>query len=147
MSMFGERDEQENFGTGSTSGGSAGNFNTILDKAASFEGKMNFEGDVIINGRFKGEIFSDGNLVVGEDGNIEGTIEIGSIEIQGEVHGNISAKEKIEINAPAVVRGDISAPSLIIKEGAVFEGNCSMGQNAARNVVDLNPQQADSSSS
>jgi cytoskeletal protein CcmA (bactofilin family) len=109
---------------------------TILDKDSSFEGKMTFEGAVLINGKFKGEIFSEGALIVGEGGYVEGQIEIGQIQIKGEVHGNIIAKQKIEINAPAVVQGDISAPSLVIKEGAVFEGNCSMGK--AGKVVDFN---------
>ncbi|MBX7147571.1 polymer-forming cytoskeletal protein [bacterium] len=110
---------------------------TILDKESAFEGKMTFEGCVVINGKFKGEIFSEGTLIIGEGGYVEGTIEIGRIQIQGEVRGNINAKDKIEINAPAVVQGDIAAPSLIIKEGALFEGNCSMGRNKGK-VVDLN---------
>ena|SRR3989338_4816851 len=112
--------------------------NTVLDKETTFEGKMTFEGCVIINGKFKGEIFSDGVLIIGEGGYVEGHVEIGSIRIQGHVRGNIVAKEKIEINAPAVVQGDITAPSLIIKEGAIFEGNCAMGKKA--DVVDLNRQ-------
>lgn len=110
---------------------------TILDKESTFEGKLTFQGCVIINGKFKGEIFSEGSLIIGEGGFVEGHIDIGSIQIQGEVRGNIVAKEKIEINAPAIVQGDIMAPSLIIKEGAVFEGNCSMGRNQKGNVVDL----------
>ncbi len=109
---------------------------TILDKESAFEGKMTFEGCVVINGKFKGEIFSEGTLIIGEGGFVEGLIEIGRIQIQGEVRGNINAKDKIEINAPAVVQGDISAPSLVIKEGALFEGNCSMGRDKNK-VVDF----------
>lgn len=129
--MFGDKAEAENLHD------FRGHVSTILDKECSFEGKMNFEGSVTINGRFKGEIFSDGQLIVGAGGVVEGQIEIGSILIEGEVRGNIKARNKIEINAPAVVQGDITAPSLIIKEGAVFDGNCSMGTNAKRNVVDF----------
>ncbi len=129
--MFGEKNEAVRLTDMSDE------ISTVLDKESSFEGKMTFEGTVLINGKFKGEIFSDGSLVIGEGGYVEGTIEIGRIQIQGEVKGNINAKEKIEINAPAVVKGDISAPSLVIKEGAVFEGNCSMGGKAKTNVVDI----------
>lgn len=132
--MFGDKNEATRF-TGSDI---PREITTILDKESAFEGKMTFEGTVLINGKFKGEIFSEGNLVIGEGGYVEGTIEIGNIQIQGEVRGNIIAKEKIEINAPAVVTGDIAAPSLVIKEGAIFEGNCSMGrQGHKQNVVDL----------
>lgn len=115
------------------------NVSTILDKESSFEGKMTFEGCVVINGKFKGEIFSDGSLIVGEGGYVEGKIDIGLIQIQGEMHGNIMAKQKIEIMAPAVVQGDICAPSLIIKEGAIFEGNCTMGRQEGK-VLDLPTQ-------
>ncbi len=132
--MFGDKNEAVRF-TGSDI---PSEISTVLDKESAFEGKMTFEGTVLINGKFKGEIFSEGNLVVGEGGYVEGTIEIGNIQIQGEVRGNIVAKERIEINAPAVVTGDIAAPSLIIKEGAVFEGNCSMGRrDHKQNVVDM----------
>lgn len=116
---------------------------TILDRDSSFEGKMTFEGCVVINGRFKGEVFSEGSLIIGQGGYVEGRVDIGSIQIQGEVRGNIVAKEKIEINSPAVVQGDIQAPSLIIKEGAVFEGNCSMGRRENQNVVDFAPRTAE----
>lgn len=104
---------------------------TILKEDTSFEGKLSFEGAVIINGKFTGEIFSSGDLIIGKTGNVEGKIGIGSVVIHGEVSGDISARQKIVINSPASVQGDIVAPSLIIEEGAVFEGNCSMGKTAA----------------
>lgn len=119
---------------------------TVLKEDASFEGKLMFEGNVLVDGKFKGEIFSSGDLTVGSSGVVEGEIEIGTINILGEVRGNIKASRKIVINAPAVVRGDIVAPSLIIEEGAVFEGSCSMGDVKDRsfkskmqkdNVLDL----------
>lgn len=134
--MFRDKDDMTSGNIHAVSGG-----DTIINEDASFEGKLIFEGNVIVNGKFRGEIVSNGTLTVGRTGCVEGNIEIGSIIILGEVRGNIAAKQKIEINAPSVVRGDISAPSLVIKEGAVFEGNCSMGANAnaARNdnVVDF----------
>lgn len=119
---------------------------TVLKEDASFEGKLMFEGTVCVDGKFKGEVFSSGDLAVGSTGIVEGQIEIGAINILGEVRGNIKASRKIVINAPAVVRGDIVAPSLIIEEGAVFEGSCSMGDVKDRtfkskiqkdNVLDL----------
>ena len=57
---------------------------TILDRDSSFEGKMTFEGCVVINGRFKGEIFSEGSLIIGEGGYVEGRVDIGAIQIQGD---------------------------------------------------------------
>lgn len=114
---------------------------TILREDASFEGKLVFEGNVLVNGKFGGEIISSGDLTVGNSGFVDGSVEIGSIYIYGEVRGNIKAKQKIVINAPAVVKGDIVAPSLVIEEGAHFEGNCAMG-NAVKSNTNASPSQA-----
>jgi cytoskeletal protein CcmA (bactofilin family) len=101
-------------------------FNAILDKGSEFEGKLTFEGTVRIDGKFKGEIFSEANLVVGESGKVEADISVGSVVISGEVIGNIKAKNKVEIHSPGVVRGNINTPALVIEEGVVFEGSCAM---------------------
>lgn len=114
---------------------------TIIREDASFEGKMVFDGNVMVNGKFKGEIISTGELTVGKGGLVEGILQIGTINIYGEVRGNIKAKQKIVINAPATVKGDIEAPSLVIQEGAVFEGNCAMGKaRATENVYELHQE-------
>ena len=114
--MFGDKNEAEKIDYVAAA---SGQVSTVLDKECSFEGKMTFEGIVFINGKFKGEIFSDGQLIIGESGYVEGVIEIGTIEIQGEVRGNILAKQRIEINSPAVVQGDIAAPSLIKRRSRI----------------------------
>jgi len=110
-------------GTHQTGGTS---FNAILDKGSEFEGKLTFEGTVRIDGKFKGEIFSDANLVIGESGKVEADISVGAVVVSGEVVGNIKASQKVEIHSPGVVRGNITTPALIIEEGVVFEGSCSM---------------------
>ncbi len=101
---------------------------TLLDRGCQFEGKLTFEGSVQINGKFKGEIFSEGTLVIGEGAEIEGKIEIDTVLISGQVHGNIQAKHKIEMLPPAFVKANIVTNALVVEEGAVFEGNCAMGK-------------------
>jgi cytoskeletal protein CcmA (bactofilin family) len=103
-----------------------GGFNAILDRGSAFEGKLTFEGTVRIDGKFKGEIHSDANLVIGESGEVEADITVGSVSISGEVKGNVTARTKVEIHPPAIVHGNISTPSLLIEEGSVFEGGCVM---------------------
>jgi cytoskeletal protein CcmA (bactofilin family) len=106
--------------------GLSGGFNAILDRGSEFEGKLTFEGTVRIDGKFKGEIISEANLVVGESGKVEADIKVASISISGEVNGNITAKGRVELHAPAVVKGNIHTPSLVIEEGVTFEGSCMM---------------------
>jgi cytoskeletal protein CcmA (bactofilin family) len=108
-----------------------GGFNAILDRGSEFEGKLTFEGTVRIDGKFKGEIFSDANLVIGESGKLDANITVGSVSISGEIKGNITARTKVEIHPPAVVHGNIQTPSLVIEEGAVFDGTCVMDKTHA----------------
>ena len=84
-------------------------------------------------------------MIVGKTGLVEGDVQIGSIVVHGQVNGNIKAKQKIVINAPAEVRGDIVAPSLIIEEGAVFEGNCAMGKAPSSFTMDRSANEDETS--
>ncbi len=104
----------------------AGEITTLLGRGASFEGKLTFEGTVRIDGRFKGEVFSDDTLVIGEGAQVEAQIDVGEVIIQGTVVGNITAKRSIEIHAPGRVKGDLHTPSLQIDKGVIFEGRSFM---------------------
>jgi len=103
-----------------------GEISTLLGRGSAFEGKLTFEGTVRIDGRFRGEVFSDDTLVIGEGALVEAEIDIGEIIIQGTVVGNIKAKRSIEIHAPGRVKGDIHTPSLQIDKGVIFEGRSFM---------------------
>src|SRR5262245_66438586 len=108
-----------------------GEITTLLGPGAQFEGKLTLDGTVRIDGRFKGEVFSDDTLVIGEGAVVEAEIDIGEIIIQGTVIGNIKAKRSIEIHAPGRVKGDIHTPSLQIDKGVIVEGRSFMeGQTA-----------------
>jgi cytoskeletal protein CcmA (bactofilin family) len=107
-----------------------GEITTLLGRGAAFEGKLTFDGTVRIDGRFKGEVFSDDVLVIGEGAHVEAEIDIGEVIIQGTVVGNVKAKRSIEIHAPGRVKGDLHTPSLQIDKGVIFEGRSFM-ENAA----------------
>ena len=105
-----------------------GEITTLLGRGAAFEGKLTFDGTVRIDGRFKGEVFSDDVLVIGEGAHVEAEIDIGEVIIQGTVVGNIKAKRSIEIHAPGKVKGDLHTPTLQIDKGVIFEGRSFMEQ-------------------
>ena len=109
-----------------------GEITTLLGRGATFEGKLTFEGTVRIDGRFKGEVFSDDVLVIGEGAIVEAEIDVGEIIIQGTVVGNIKAKRGIEMHAPGRVKGDIHTPSLQIDKGVIFEGRSFMEGGGAK---------------
>ena len=104
----------------------AGEITTLLGRGATFEGKLTFEGTVRIDGRFKGEVFTDDTLVIGEGAHVEAAIDVGEVIIQGTVVGNVTAKRSIEIHAPGRVKGDLHTPSLQIDKGVIFEGRSFM---------------------
>src|SRR6478752_3366411 len=103
-----------------------GEITTLLGRGATFEGKLTFDGTVRIDGRFKGEVFTDDVLVIGEGAIVEASLDVGEVIIQGTVIGNITAKRSIEIHAPGRVKGDLHTPTLQIDKGVMFEGRSFM---------------------
>ena len=99
---------------------------TILGKGSEFEGKLCFEGTLRIEGSFRGEIRSEAVLVVGEGAEVNAEVHVGTIIINGNVHGNITATHSVEIRCPGKVVGNLVTPSLTIEKGVVFEGACQM---------------------
>ena len=96
----------------------------FLGEQTSFEGTLSFTGTLQIDGKYRGDINAEGNLIIGRTGMVESNIRVSNIIINGEVHGNVEAEQCIEICVPAKVYGDIQAPTVIIHEGVMFEGNC-----------------------
>jgi cytoskeletal protein CcmA (bactofilin family) len=100
--------------------------NTLLAPGTSFEGKLTFEGTVRIEGKLKGEIFSEDTLIIGEGAYVEAEIDIGQVIIQGTLVGNVRARRGIEVMSPGRVKGDLHTPSLMIEKGVLFEGRSFM---------------------
>jgi len=113
-----------------TAGG--GNLNAFLGEGTSFKGTLTFEGTVRIDGRLEGEIFTKDMLVIGEGAQVTAAIHAGVVVIGGTVHGNITAERKIEIHPTGRLYGNICTPSLVIEEGVIFEGSCTMGRGAGQ---------------
>src|SRR5262249_2726165 len=107
-------------------GGGRGS-NAFLGKGSRVVGKLTFEGPVRIEGQVEGEITAQDALTIGESAVINAQIIGNSVVIQGRVTGDVTARKRLEIKAPAKLYGNSSAPSLVIQEGVVFEGQCSMG--------------------
>ena len=100
--------------------------NDIFGNNTEFEGTLTCPGDIMIDGHFRGDIKVEGTLFVGENASIEANIRADYVVSGGEIRGNIEADKRIEVSAPGKVYGNMSAPSLVIEEGVIFEGNCQM---------------------
>lgn len=111
----------------------------FLGKDTEFEGKFSFTGSVRIDGKLSGEIFSNGTLIVGESAIIKSQIHVADMIISGEVYGDIFAENRIELNVPGKLYGNIQTPKLVIEEGVIFEGNCKMRDLKEITEKDLDP--------
>ena len=100
--------------------------NALLGKGSSFEGKLLFEGNVRIDGKFSGEIISTDTLIIGEGAEVKAEIQVGSLVVVGDFSGNAKAIKSIELRAPAKVRGGLSTASIVIERGVFFDGTCKM---------------------
>ena len=111
----------------------------FLGKNTSFEGKIGFEGMARLDGKFDGEIFSGDILIVGENAVINGEINVDTLVVDGKVSGNVSATGKIEIHSTGRLFGNITAPSLVIEEGGLFDGTCKMDKGAEAAAKKVTP--------
>ena len=103
-----------------------------LEPGIELEGKMKASaGTVRLNAHFKGEIVSEGTIVIAEQGEVEAAIQAKVISIAGKVKGNVHATERLEIKEHGVLLGDIHTPVLTIEPGGYFEGECQMPQAQA----------------
>lgn len=96
----------------------------FFDKETEIKGDLRFKGTFRVDGLFKGKIDSGSILIVGDSGRVEADIKIGHIIINGEIKGNITASEKVEVNSNGRVYGTIISPKLVVEEGAYLEANC-----------------------
>ena len=117
----------------------SGDLNGFLDRGSAFKGELEFEDTMRIDGKFNGKITSKNELIVGESAHIEGDIHVGRIAISGTVVGKIVADQRVEIHRNGKVYSDVETPALIIEEGAIFQGNCVMGdkKGAGANVTNI----------
>jgi cytoskeletal protein CcmA (bactofilin family) len=99
-------------------------------KEVVFEGKMIFEGIFRLDGRFEGEIFESGTLIVGETAVVKGKIEANTIVINGHVEAEVCAKGRVEIHPTGKFYGNLLTPILTINEGGIFDGHCKMEGSA-----------------
>lgn len=108
--------------------------NTIIGRDSKIEGVLEVEGGLRVDGTVKGKISATDMLSVGDSGVIEAEVNVKTAVIGGKMVGNILAQERIELQAKAVVEGDIRTKNLIVEEGAVFHGSCNMKSVPGMNV-------------
>ena len=104
----------------------------FVGEEVTFKGTIRYQGTVRVDGRLEGEIYTDGNLIIGQKAVITAKIEAGTVTCQGRITGEILAKNRVKLLSPAVFDGSITTPLLSMDEGVMFNGSCNMAQKGER---------------
>jgi len=103
-----------------------GKIDTIIGRDAHIKGTVTATGLIRIDGRVEGEVLHQGDVAIGESGNVAADIKARNVTIAGTVTGNVEASGKLELLGSARLTGDIVVASLVIGEGALFKGSSEM---------------------
>lgn len=124
---------------GSKSSSSPGELNGFLDAGSHIKGTLHFEDTFRIDGKVTGNVESGGHLIVGENGEVDGEIDVRRVSVSGIVRGQLRARERAEITARGRVYADLTTPILTVEEGAMLEGRCSMEKAKRGEVGNVTP--------
>jgi cytoskeletal protein CcmA (bactofilin family) len=104
----------------------SGEWTGFLEQGVKLEGRLESTGTFRIDCATKGTLVSDQTLILGENAIVEGEIEGNYIIIAGRFEGIVRAKGKVELQAKAIVVGEIHTSCLVMEPGALFDGRCHM---------------------
>lgn len=109
--------------------GRGGELNTIIGKGTSINGNAQVQNSLRVDGKIVGNVYATETVIIGKEGGIEGEVHAKHVLLAGRVKGNIITSGKVLLENTASVTGDIHAARLVVDEGAVFDGQCTMKLN------------------
>ena len=102
---------------------------TIIRSGVKIEGKITSSGNIRVDGEIQGDIFSESNITIGEDAQVNGQLNANAITIGGKVSGTVRAKGKLILGSTGNLKGDIITKNLAIEAGAKFDGKSKTGDS------------------
>ena len=108
-------------------------FPTILGPDATFKGELSFEKGMRLLGKMEGKINTPGRLHVSKEAKMQCDVDAGAITVEGDVNGNLSAGDRIELKQSARYQGDLRSSRLVVDEGAILVGHVTVGPDAVKN--------------
>ena len=104
---------------------------TVIAKGTAIEGKFACSDNVRLDGAIHGEVVVEKRLVLGEGSLVQGNIHARDAAIRGKVKGDVYIKEGLHLLESAEIEGNITARTMIVEEGARYNGSCKIGDSAA----------------
>jgi len=101
-------------------------FDTLIGSGTTLDGDFHAAGKVRIDGKIKGCVKINGDLILGETALILGNVSAGNIDMAGTIEGNVYCKGHLKLDSTAKLIGDIQVKGISIADGGHFQGICSM---------------------
>lgn len=108
---------------------------THIAKGSKVVGKITGAAELVIDGEVEGEIHLDSRVVIGPSGRLQGTVQGRSVQVGGKIVGDVRGSERVEVLASGSLDGDVSAPRVVIAEGAFFKGKVEMHDKAGASLA------------
>ncbi|MDR1243544.1 MAG: polymer-forming cytoskeletal protein [Deltaproteobacteria bacterium] len=112
-------------------------FNAYLGAGTAYQGQLSFLGTVRIDGEYKGEIKSEGTLILGKEAKVQGKIQVSQLILSGTLEGDIIVGKKTVMHKTAHLTGNIVTPVLAMEEGAALQGKVHMTQGPIPDEMQL----------
>ncbi len=110
---------------------SSGSSQSVISSEVEIKGTVQSSGSVRIDGKLEGELHCGGDAIIGESAVVQGNLNVNSASVEGQLNGNILAKDRIELKASARVTGDIKAKRLSVEDGVTFVGRSEVNPSAS----------------
>lgn len=108
------------------------NQTTVIGPDTRIKGEMSFDNTAQILGTFEGKITAKGELRIAKGATCAAEVEAGKVTVDGTVNGNMVGRDRVQLSSSAQMKGDLTAAKLVVEEGAVFVGHCTVGPDAAK---------------
>jgi len=130
--MFGSNTKEKTSPANSTLNGTdkEGSATTVIAKGTVIEGKFACNENVRLDGAIHGEVKVDKRFVMGDTSYVQGNIHARDAAIKGKIKGDLYIKEALHLMDSAVIEGNITAKTMIVEEGARYNGSCKIGEQA-----------------
>ena len=128
--------ESNSLGTSESELEKSQDVNAFIGKGVEFKGNINYNGTIRIDGKMEGEVSTEGCFLIGAEAVVTAKVTAGTIICKGTIIGEVVAKEKVRLRAPAVLEGTLTTPMLSMEEGVRFNGTVNMGSQKPGKIAD-----------
>ena len=108
---------------------------TVIGNDVVIKGEITVEKGLRVDGCIEGAVTTKGKVHVGKSGNLSAEVNGGTVVVEGKVKGNITALDRVTLEATSNVFGDLTANKLVVNEGATIVGKVNIGPDAVKGAV------------